>query len=203
MVGPWGASFISLAIIVSTFGITNVFILTGARVYQSWPGTGLSSLGRAAPSAVRDAPCRDRPPVRLGVLPSADQHLRTASPIRDVRRLDFFRADRPGPDRPPREDARSAAALSVLGLSRRPRCLLSSFRPPSWSTSLSSSFLKSLIGSAIILAGLPLYYYCGKRRRPWNFRPVEYMEWAKLKSAAAVNLSRSGMPGSVAPGLGR
>jgi APA family basic amino acid/polyamine antiporter len=34
MVGPWGGRFISAAIIVSTFGITNVFVLTGARVYQ-------------------------------------------------------------------------------------------------------------------------------------------------------------------------
>jgi len=41
MVGPWGAKFISLAIVVSTFGITNVFILTGARVYQSMAREGL------------------------------------------------------------------------------------------------------------------------------------------------------------------
>jgi len=34
-VGSWGGRFISLAIIISTFGITNVFILTGARVYRS------------------------------------------------------------------------------------------------------------------------------------------------------------------------
>ncbi len=33
MAGPWGGKFISLAIIASTFGITNVFIMTGARVY--------------------------------------------------------------------------------------------------------------------------------------------------------------------------
>ena len=33
LAGPLGASFISLAIIVSTFGITNVFIMTGPRVY--------------------------------------------------------------------------------------------------------------------------------------------------------------------------
>jgi APA family basic amino acid/polyamine antiporter len=33
MVGPWGARLVSLAIIISTFGITNVFILTGPRVY--------------------------------------------------------------------------------------------------------------------------------------------------------------------------
>jgi APA family basic amino acid/polyamine antiporter len=33
MAGPLGASFISLAIIVSTFGITNVFVMTGPRVY--------------------------------------------------------------------------------------------------------------------------------------------------------------------------
>jgi APA family basic amino acid/polyamine antiporter len=34
MVGPWGSRFIAAAIVISTFGITNVFILTGARVYQ-------------------------------------------------------------------------------------------------------------------------------------------------------------------------
>lgn len=28
-----------------------------------------------------------------------------------------------------------------------------------------------------------------------EFQPIEYMEWAKLKSCGAVNLSRSGMPG--------
>lgn len=33
MAGPLGAAFISLAIIASTFGITNVFIMTGPRVY--------------------------------------------------------------------------------------------------------------------------------------------------------------------------
>ena len=33
MAGPPGAAFISVAIIVSTFGITNVFIMTGPRVY--------------------------------------------------------------------------------------------------------------------------------------------------------------------------
>jgi APA family basic amino acid/polyamine antiporter len=33
MAGPLGAKFISVAIIISTFGITNVFIMTGPRVY--------------------------------------------------------------------------------------------------------------------------------------------------------------------------
>lgn len=35
MVGPWGGVFVSLAVIISTFGITNVFILTGPRVYEA------------------------------------------------------------------------------------------------------------------------------------------------------------------------
>jgi basic amino acid/polyamine antiporter, APA family len=39
VVGTWGGRFISLAIVISTFGITNVFILTGARVYQAMAGT--------------------------------------------------------------------------------------------------------------------------------------------------------------------
>jgi APA family basic amino acid/polyamine antiporter len=38
MAGPLGASFISLAIIISTFGITNVFIMTGPRVYYVMAG---------------------------------------------------------------------------------------------------------------------------------------------------------------------
>jgi basic amino acid/polyamine antiporter, APA family len=41
IVGPWGGRFVSLAIIISTFGITNVFILTGARVYQSMAEVGM------------------------------------------------------------------------------------------------------------------------------------------------------------------
>ena len=50
-VGPWGGRFISLAIIISTFGITNVFILTGARVYQSMAVSGafLPVAGRVHP----------------------------------------------------------------------------------------------------------------------------------------------------------
>jgi len=41
MAGPWGARFISAAIVVSTFGITNVFVLTGARVYQVMAEKGM------------------------------------------------------------------------------------------------------------------------------------------------------------------
>jgi basic amino acid/polyamine antiporter, APA family len=41
MVGSWGERFISAAIVVSTFGITNVFVLTGARVYQAMAREGM------------------------------------------------------------------------------------------------------------------------------------------------------------------
>jgi basic amino acid/polyamine antiporter, APA family len=41
LAGPWGGRFIAAAIVVSTFGITNVFILTGARVYQAMAGARL------------------------------------------------------------------------------------------------------------------------------------------------------------------
>jgi basic amino acid/polyamine antiporter, APA family len=41
LMGPWGMTFISLAILVSTFGCTNGLILAGARVYYAMASDGL------------------------------------------------------------------------------------------------------------------------------------------------------------------
>jgi APA family basic amino acid/polyamine antiporter len=41
LVGPWGARFIALAIIVSTFGFLSVVILTGPRVYAAMAQEGV------------------------------------------------------------------------------------------------------------------------------------------------------------------
>ncbi len=41
LMGPWGLTFINLAILVSTFGCTNGLILAGARVYYAMAGDGL------------------------------------------------------------------------------------------------------------------------------------------------------------------
>jgi APA family basic amino acid/polyamine antiporter len=39
--GPWGLTFISIAILVSTFGCANGLILAGARVYYAMASDGL------------------------------------------------------------------------------------------------------------------------------------------------------------------
>jgi APA family basic amino acid/polyamine antiporter len=41
LMGPWGMTFINLAILVSTFGCTNGLILAGARVYYAMASDGL------------------------------------------------------------------------------------------------------------------------------------------------------------------
>jgi basic amino acid/polyamine antiporter, APA family len=47
LMGPWGLTFINLAILVSTFGCANGLILAGARVYYAMARDGLF-FGRAA-----------------------------------------------------------------------------------------------------------------------------------------------------------
>jgi APA family basic amino acid/polyamine antiporter len=41
LMGPWGMTFVNLAILVSTFGCTNGLILAGARVYYAMASDGL------------------------------------------------------------------------------------------------------------------------------------------------------------------
>ena len=47
LMGPWGMTFINLAILVSTFGCTNGLILAGARVYYAMASDGLFFRGAA------------------------------------------------------------------------------------------------------------------------------------------------------------
>jgi basic amino acid/polyamine antiporter, APA family len=47
LMGPWGLTFISLAILISTFGCTNGLILAGARVYYAMASDGLFFQGAA------------------------------------------------------------------------------------------------------------------------------------------------------------
>jgi APA family basic amino acid/polyamine antiporter len=52
LMGPWGMTFVNLAILISTFGCTNGLILAGARVYYAMASDGLF-FGRAAKIAPR------------------------------------------------------------------------------------------------------------------------------------------------------
>jgi APA family basic amino acid/polyamine antiporter len=47
LMGPWGMTFVNVAILVSTFGCTNGLVLAGARVYYAMASDGLF-FGRAA-----------------------------------------------------------------------------------------------------------------------------------------------------------
>jgi APA family basic amino acid/polyamine antiporter len=51
MTGPWGAKFIALAVVVSTFGFLSVAVLTGPRVYAAMAQEGafLAAAGRLHP----------------------------------------------------------------------------------------------------------------------------------------------------------
>jgi APA family basic amino acid/polyamine antiporter len=162
MVGPWGARFVALAIVISTFGITNVFILTGARVYQT-----MTRSGHFLPWAARLHPRFGTPHVAIFLQSGwASCLLLTNSYGRLLQYVTFgdwifF----------------SLTALALVVLRRKLPDLPRPYR--SWGYPVVplvfflisaavvinvffSSFVKSLIGSAIILAGLPIYFLTRK-----------------------------------------
>jgi hypothetical protein len=122
MIGSRGAMFVALAVIVSTFGITNVFIMTGPRVYYT-----MARAGAFLPFAGRLDPRFGTPALSIGLqsawatVPLFSNTYGRLLQIRDLRRLDLLRLDRPGPDRPAAQAARHAAALPDVGLSGRAR----------------------------------------------------------------------------------
>ena len=166
MVGPGGAKFISLAIIVSTFGITNVFILTGARVVQVMAGRGAFF-----PGAAKVHP-RFGTPVAAIVLQSAWASVLLLSNTYGqllqyvtfgdwiffgltALALIVLRRKLPDAPRPYRVWGYPVVPLVFLVISAAVVANVFIASPG-----------KSLIGSAIILAGLPLYRFLWKERTP-------------------------------------
>jgi APA family basic amino acid/polyamine antiporter len=163
MVGPWGARFVSAAIIVSTFGITNVFILTGARVYQSMARSGMF-----IPAAARVHP-RTGTPVLAIVLQSAwaSGLLLTNSYGRLLQTVTFgdwiffgltalalivLRRKMPNAPRPYKAWGYPIAPALFFLVSAA--VVINVFL---------TSPAKSFVGTAIILAGLPLYAVSRRR----------------------------------------
>ena len=158
MGGPWGARFISAAIVVSTFGITNVFILTGARVYQ------VMAEGRMfIPAAARIHP-RFGTPVNAILLQSvwASGLLLSNTYGQLLQYVTFgdwiffgltawalivLRRKMPAASRPYRTWGYPVTPLVFALIAAA--VVVNVFL---------SSLGKSLIGSAIILAGLPIYF---------------------------------------------
>jgi len=166
MVGPGGAKFISLAIIVSTFGITNVFILTGARVVQVMAGRGAFFPGAA------NVHPRFGTPVAAIVLQSAWASVLLLSNTYGqllqyvtfgdwiffgltALALIVLRRKLPDAPRPYRVWGYPVVPLVFLIISAAVVANVFIASPG-----------KSLIGSAIILAGLPLYRFLWKERTP-------------------------------------
>jgi APA family basic amino acid/polyamine antiporter len=163
MVGPWGARFVSLAIIVSTFGITNVFILTGARVYQAMAGSGAF-----LPLAARLHPRFGTPYVSIffqSVWASCLLLTNTYGQLLQVvtfgdwiffsltaLALMVLRKKMPDAPRPYRAWGYPLVPLFFFLISAA--VVVNIFI---------SSFVKSLVGSAIILAGLPFYHFTWKK----------------------------------------
>jgi APA family basic amino acid/polyamine antiporter len=163
MVGPWGARFVSLAIIVSTFGITNVFILTGARVYQAMAGSGAF-----LPLAARLHPRFGTPYVSIffqSVWASCLLLTNTYGRLLQVvtfgdwiffsltaLALIVLRKKMPDAPRPYRAWGYPLVPLFFFLISAA--VVVNIFI---------SSFVKSLVGSAIILAGLPFYHFTRKK----------------------------------------
>lgn len=166
MVGPVGAKFISLAIIVSTFGITNVFILTGARVVQVMAGRGAFF-----PRAAKVHP-RFGTPVAAIVLQSAWASVLLLSNTYGqllqyvtfgdwiffgltALALIVLRRKLPDAPRPYRAWGYPVVPLAFFVISAAVVANVFIASPG-----------KSLIGSGIILAGLPLYHFLWKERTP-------------------------------------
>ena len=163
MVGPWGAKFISLAIIVSTFGITNVFILTGARVYQS-----MARAGTFLPVAGRIHPRFATPHISIFLQSAWASGLLLTNTYGQLLQYVTFgdwiffgltalallvlRRKMPAAPRPYKAWGYPLVPLAFFLISAA--VVVNVFL---------SSLIKSVIGSAIILAGLPLYLITKKK----------------------------------------
>jgi basic amino acid/polyamine antiporter, APA family len=163
MVGPWGARFVSLAIIISTFGITNVFIMTGPRVYYV-----MAREGAFLPLAARLHPRFQTPAASIFIQSLWASALLLTNTYGQLLQYVTF------------GDwifyAMTALALMVLRRSKpdleRPYKTWGYPVVPALFFLIAaavvinvyiSSPLKSLVGSAIILGGLPIYYFSRRK----------------------------------------
>jgi amino acid transporter len=165
MVGPWGAAFVSAAIVVSTFGITNVFILTGARVYQV-----MAREGAFLPAAARLHPRFGTPHVAIvlqSVWASALLLTNTYGQLLQFVTFGdwiFF----------------GLTALALIALRRKAPDVARPYRVwgypvvPALFLLIAAAVVvnvfvtspgKSAVGSAIILAGLPFYALSWRKNR--------------------------------------
>ena len=166
MVGPWGAKFVSIAIVVSTFGITNVFVLTGARVVRV-----MAERGAFFPAAARIHPRFGTPAVAILLQSAWASVLLLSNTYGQLLQYVTFgdwiffgltalalivlRRKMPEAPRPYRTWGYPAVPLLFFAISAA-----------AVANVFVSSPFKSLIGTGIILAGLPLYVFFWNRRSP-------------------------------------
>lgn len=166
MRGDWGARFVAAAIIISTFGITNVFILTGPRVYYV-----MARHGSFLPWAAKLHRRFETPHVSIfaqSLWASALLFSNTYGQLLQYVTFGdwiFF----------------ALTALALLVLRRKMPDLPRPYRVWGYpfvpfvffivsvgvvANVFVSMPIKSLAGSGIILLGLPLYWVLGRRKSP-------------------------------------
>jgi len=165
MVGPWGAGFIALAVIISTFGFLSVVIMTGPRVYAA-----MAEEGAFLPFAGRVHP-RFQTPHYAILLQSAwacgllftktyGQLLQFVTfgdwIFFGLTALALIVLRRKYPDAPRPYRAWGYPVVPALFLLISAAVVVNVFV---------MSFTKSLVGLVIILAGLPLYAFTKARTR--------------------------------------
>lgn len=119
LVGPRGAAFIALTVVISTFGNNAAAILAGSRLLFA-----MATDGVFLPQASRVHPLSHTSRRHRGVdylvrVAGALRHVRTALHLRDVRIHSVQRGGRGRAVPPSTDDARSAPSVSDVGLSVR------------------------------------------------------------------------------------
>ncbi len=201
-VGSWGGRFISLAIIISTFGITNVFIMTGARVYRS-----MAESGAFLPAAGRVHPRFGTPHVAIILQSGWATVLLLSNTYGQLLQFVTFGdwiffgltalalivLRRKMPDAPRPYKVWGYPVVPAVFFLVSAAVVVNVF---------AASFLKSAVGTLLILIGLPVYLFSRRQGVPMEFEPFAHMEWAKLAKHGRLNLGRSGVPGLTLADLG-
>ena len=159
LLGDRGARFISMAIVVSTFGFIDMTLLTAPASSTPWAGMGICS--RPPPTFIPST----RPRRHADLLRGLDQCrvpgrlLRRAAELHDLRRLDLLRAGRSGGVHAAAAHARFAAAVSRLGLSRILPALFVLAAFAFVLVNFVANQPQTSYGLAMILSGIPAFYF--------------------------------------------
>ena len=131
VLGPVGGSLISLAIVISTFGVVGIYTLTAPRIYYAMAADGVffRKVAEIHPRFGTPAFSIMFQSLWAAVLDPVLGHVREPDLVRRLHRLDLLRAGRRQRHRPAPHDAGRRAAVPRARATPGCRCS-SSARPP-------------------------------------------------------------------------